>query len=800
MKARTQTYVYCFTTQFSKETTMKRITLLFAALIGVAAIMGVTPAAHAQTACLGSVNSPSCFVHFVGAGSSAQFNPAAIGADALALTKYNSSTQCVYHWSAKNGANLVDKRGTVAIPLEPGNSWIVWIANLDSGATCPNNAGTGTSTGNNGITDIWMDVSVDSTVGNRAFLAQNTTAFGGSGVAVETIALSAGNLLGTGSHNTWPDNASDVSILSGGATNIPVAVGTSQSGVGDVHINAGLTDIRPEDALFATTRSIGALTSTRSGLGYNSTANVGASILSSEPTGTNATPVKFGIVPGAADPINNQKTGGVPVNPVRSYVTVPIGAAPIVFVYNNNNDSSSELGDLETGVLGTGVANGTGWPTTDSTTGKYLAANLFDGSSSCDTHNKAFGGAGDGLGTPLHLFLREPLSGTMNTTEYNVFRTTGNVSDSQEQNVSVTAGSGDNPLSAKACGCGVNGTCSGAGDRSRGIGTGEIVGTSSTGVIGTAYGLGYIFYGFSNAAKFGCTTFPCKYNYLTLDGVDPLGFTNGMTIGELPDCGGPCAATTYWPASGTAPAGYSYPNLRNGTYKAWSLYRWLVPSPDSDPYGPTELARYTENNVDGTSFIADFVPFQACPSNDPTCSSSTPTDGLDVYRSHFTQSAITCTYTGTLAAQTCDGPATAQNALDNGDALGGTNGTITEAGGDVGGLIVGWDHSTVTTAAVTTGACKGKATKVTHTAGRNFGISASYAAKTAGNPLALEGNSNVFINGSPVTVNTCIAPSATVLYVTQTIASGTGNSFAAYILPTSSGVAAGDNGVLAKKN
>ena len=624
---------------------MTRIKFLLAAVV-VAAIVGVIPA-NAQVACLGSVNSPNCFVHVVGVGSSAQYLPAAIGADALALAKVGANlgvTECVYHYSAKNNANLVDNRGTVAIPLEPGNEWIVWIASMD-GATCPTSTGSA-SLGNTNITDIWLGMSVDSTVGNRAFLAQNTVANGGSGVAVDSIPVAAANLLGTGSHIIWPDNAIDVSVLAGGATNIPKAVGTDQGGIADVHVNVGFTDIRPEDALYATTRAMSPLNSTLSGLGYKSTTNVGESILTSEGTGTKATPVKFAIT--GNDPITHQA--------IRGYQTFPIGAAPIVFVYNNGGDASP-VTNLVSGTLGTGAAG---------TAGTYYLANLFDGTTSCDTDSLAFGGNGDGLGTPIHLFLREPLSGTMNTTEFNLFRTTGNVDDSQEKGVNPATA---NPLASLAC--------NGAGDRSRAIGTGEVVGTTSTGVLGTGHSVGYIFSGFSNFAKFGGASSPTHYNYLTLDGVDPLGFAPGVYTGEssqeFPNCTGPCTAATYWTG------GYSFPNLRNGSYKAWSIYRWDVPVPDTDAYGPTILAQTTENNINASNAVADFVPFQACPSADPTCSSSSPTDGLAVYRSHRTQSGVTCTATGP-----CNGTATGANTSDGGNTLG-----VSDEGGDVGGLIEG---------------------------------------------------------------------------------------------------------------
>jgi hypothetical protein len=684
---------------------MTRFKLLFAAVV-VAAIVGVTPSAHAQVACLGSVNSPNCFVHFVGAGSSAQFNPAAIGADALALTKVGAG-QCVFHWSAKNAANLVDNRGSVAIPLEPANSWIVWIANQD-GASCPTNTGS-TSIGNTAITDIWVGESVDSTVGNRAFLAQNTAANGGSGVAVETIPTAAGNLLGSGAKNTWPDNAADVSILPGGATNIPVAVGTDQAGIKDVHVNAGMTDITPEDAYFATTRAMGTYNANTTGLGYKNTTNVGLSILTSEGTGTKATPVKFALT--GNDPITAQ--------PVRSFSVFPIGAAPVIFVYNNAGTDT--VLNLTTGVTGTGLAN---------VAGSYLAANLFDGTTNCEVSNPALNGTSTNGAQGIHLFLREPLSGTMNTTEFNTFRTTGNTDDSQEKGVN---GAVTNPLSGLACGLG---------DRNRAIGTGEVVGGATTGVIGTPHSLGYIFTGFTNLAKFDAGTAgepAADYNYLTVDGVDPFGFAPGVYAGEanqeFPNCGGPCPASTYW-------SGPSYPNLRNGSYKVWSIYRWDVPSPDTDPYGPTALAQATEDNINNANAVADFVPFHT----------SDGSDGLDVYRSHRT-----ITGTGITASN-----GTATTETPNGNTLG-----IGEAGGDVGGLIEGTFGASPTTGYIdtTTVSCVShKGYDLHHEAGDDFAAGTAWDGQT------------ITVGGVAYTVSTGVTQTTTSLYVggssTSTTCSG----------------------------
>jgi hypothetical protein len=680
---------------------MTRFKCLLAAATVAAAIIGFTPNAHAQVNCLTTTS--GCSVHFVGVGSSAQYLPAAIGADALALTKVGSG-QCVFHWSAKNNANLVDNRGTVAIPLEPGNEWIVWIANQD-GASCPTSTGSA-SIGNTSITDIWLGMSVDSTVGNRAFLAQNTAADGGSGVAVETIPVTAGNLLGTGSHILWPDNAIDVSVLPGGATNIPIYVGTDQAGIKDVHVNAGMTDIRAEDALYATTRSMAKLNATLTGLGYNNTTNVGLSILTSEGTGTKATPVKFAL--SGSDPITKQ--------PVRSWTTFTVGAAPVVFIYNNGGDSTYPT-DIVTGVLSTGTAN---------TAGSYKAANLFDGTTACTTLNPAFDAYSNGTptsATNITLFLREPLSGTMNTTEFNVFRTTGNTSDSQEKGVNPATA---NPLANLACASG--------GVRSRGIGTGEIVGTSSTGVLGTSHSLGYIFTGFANLAKFGGSSTPANYNYLTVDGIDPFGFAPGVYGGEaaqqFPNCAGPCAASTYWTGS------VSFPNLRNGSYKVWSIYRWDVPSPDTDPYGPTALAQATEDNIDNNNAVADFVPF----------ATSSGSDGLEVYRSHRTEAPTTCT-----AAQACNGTPTNPNSLDGGNTLG-----VGDSGGDVGGLIEGPFGTPYTTGHVdtTTVPCVSKKGYEIHfESGDAFVTGASWEG------LAIE------IGGVSYQVSTGVPVTATALYV-----------------------------------
>src|SRR5208282_361676 len=105
--------------------------------------------------------------------------------------------------------------------------------------------------------------------------------------------------------------------------------------------------------------------------------------------------------------------------------------------------------------------------------------------------NAAFGGPGDGAGTPLTLFLREPLSGTMNVAEYTLFRSSGNTDDSQEVGVVNPTRTPYNALNLPTA---VHGS------RQRALSTSEVVGaaakgsTPAYGLVGNPNSLGYIFF------------------------------------------------------------------------------------------------------------------------------------------------------------------------------------------------------------------------------------------------------------------------------------------------------------------
>jgi len=665
---------------------MKR-SRLFKTLL-LAALVAAVPAVQAQSPTL----------HVVGAASTSSFLSAAIAADQLALneiaTNGTGSTQQTFHWTAKSSANIIDNRSSLILPAL-GNVFVVWIAsNADP-------------TGNTGVTDIWTAVSVDATVAVRSFSAQQSS---GSGAQVQLIPAAAGNLVSPTS--LWPDGLPDVSLLT--ATNVSSAIGTSASGAGDAYINVALADIRPEDALYATSRAIAKLnTTTWSGLGYiGPNADIGAPIYTALGTGTQAQPVLFALS-GGIDPITKLA--------VPAYTSIPVGAAPLIFVLNNGGTFSSSTSNLVTGV---------------GTKGPFPLAHLFDGTTAADTHNAAFGGPGDGLGTPLALFLREPISAAANVAEFTLFRTTNNTKDSQETGVVNPYDSPYNPLDLATPTHGI---------RLRALSTSEVVGKSGTGgygLLGTSSSLGYILFSFANASKLDSTSF----NYLTLDGVDPLSIPNTNNQ-QLPNptsftSGVPSEANVWGAGNG------SFPNLRNGTYKAWTLLRYLVPNSliGADPYGPDVLAQTAQDSVNTTS--TDFVPF----------ATSDGSDGLDVYRSHFKQSGVAGN----------NGNVTAANSFDGGNTLGGG----AEAGGDVGGAIQGPFGVTVptTNGAVTTSSTltKGKGYKVTWKSGAPFTAGASWEGAT----IAIAGNSYTIAN---------VALTTTVLYVTTT--PGNNKTAVAYSAP-----------------
>ena len=438
----------------------------------LATCAALVPSASAQT------------LQVLTAGSSAQFGPFAVAAYALA--KNGGAT--AHHYTVKSGtcvsgsttcyASVLDTRTVsgATIPNEPGNLWVVWSTN-----------------------GIWAYLSVDSTVGVRAFSAVPRAKLALAALAALPVTVPT-------NYTFWADNTNDTALTT-----------TVYNALNSKAFTAANTDIRPEDALFATNHALNTL-------GYGSVADprtghsgqflIGNPIKSFFASGV-ANPVSFAIG-GGADPFSGT------VGPAQ--ITIPIGAAPVIFLASTVSGSTTA-----------GATNIT------SASASYLFGGTApSGGTDCEA---ALVTGATGAISPV---LREPLSGTMNTVNYTVFVPGGH--GGQETGVSATT---NNPLD-KACGSGF---------RYRAIGTGDEVAD----VDGHANTLGYAFFSYESTSSGKAD------KYITLNSIDPINAT--YSTGALPAC--PVVSGQYsCPIAG----GKSFPNLRNGTYKAWSIYRAVTDS------------------------------------------------------------------------------------------------------------------------------------------------------------------------------------------------------------------------------
>jgi hypothetical protein len=588
---------------------MRGTKALFAVVV-LTAIVGLASAANAQ-------------VQFVGVGSSAMFNTLSAAAFSD-LCSSRTGSDC-RHWSQsgkntndnQNWAQAVDSRNN-AIPPEAGTFFVAWDNN-----TSP--------------IKIWSYLSVDTIVGQRLFFA----------VPRATQQIDSGALTAAGGNKVPAQillNRQTGTTQSDETTGIPSAVLSAIQ----TTFTAAISDVRPEDAKFEVNRVLATFAASGTGLGYGNPANATCFQGTDNWTVTaNLGCPIYGTWGGRAVPVQYAITGHDPFtsSPAWKYKTIEVGAEPVVFLFNASN------------------ANGLGVLGADSNVAfknlnRITAAYLFNGN---------LGRAQD-LDPSLTLalqaipanpavnpILREPLSGTMTTTEFNVFRTLETLKDiataaSQETGVNL----------ANACTLNVN--CPdplylpghGGSIRYRAIGTGaEISGVTNVGGIKhIADSIGYAFFSFGNVNPIGGSSGVGRY--VTLDGVDPINqgygtyVSDGVTYGpgQLPLCLAPCIA-----AGGT-----SLPNVRNGSYGAWSIIRAVTDSTGINLTNTQALVTAAQNEVNNTT--ADFVPF-VCKDTTGLC---TGEPGLLVFHSHFTPSGIA-------------------GAPHNG------NVTATEVGGDVHGAV-----------------------------------------------------------------------------------------------------------------
>jgi hypothetical protein len=531
---------------------MKEKKACLAALCVLALAIAV-PVANAQTVKVQGVGSSGVF-QSVGV---AAFNDLAGGAGGGA-----------HIWTKKGNcpsggicAAIHDSRSG-SIHDESGNVWVIWDATASN---------------------VWTYVTVDTIVGNRAYFATPRAQLVLDSCAKTSVGGCPGAQL-------------IASSVIGGATDAASIPDAIYNKINNLAFTALITELRPEDAAQEQKRVVGTLnTLNLAGLGYGTGANtlVGTPIQSAWTTAV-ANPVAFNIK--GTDPFTKK--------PVPLYNQQNLGAYPVIWVANRKNASGLGL----------------------QSAGKFVYTNLSDAHNSVASKSyllqKLYGGADatNGCGTffinsafanvAITLVLREPLSGTMTTAEFDEYRNAGNTTNSQEKGVGQpTTGTSANPLN-KAC------SPSAVGTKIRGIGTGEETkgnGSGTGGILNITDSLGYFFWSFANGSPFKSN--PSQYGYFTLDNVDPLNMT--YVDGTIPACTAPCGVAV----------NTSYPHLRDGTYRAWTIVR-VIDAAGGDA-NVDDLVTHAQDDVN--SVEPDFVSWNATPDGD---------NGMTFYRSHFTADGV----------------------------------------------------------------------------------------------------------------------------------------------------------------
>jgi hypothetical protein len=439
-------------------------------------------------------------------------------------------------------------------PAQGGGVCGHFVWTKKNGAQGVDNRGTGLlETGNVWIvwdnstkpTKVCSYIAVDSIIGQQLFFAQPASTF--------NILVPAG----TAGDNLVPTFTD---------TPIPQAVINVLQGK---PFNAAPTDIRPEDALFEETRVLTALDTVHyNGLGYGP-GPVGTPILSAFST-KSSTPAIYAL--GGTDPITGQ---AIPAHKVTD-----VGVQVLMAIVNAQQGSAANSGHFGDSTSFFNI-NRRDW--TLALTGGY-------------PYTKDLTSVPGQATVPLNVILREPLSGTFTTLEFNIPRN-AETNSTQELGVNPSTGQGTTCPGAP-CGNPLF-LSNGGGWRKRAIGNGEMVAEVGTAASGDA--LGYAFWSVGNLAGQSPAI-----RYLAVDGVDPINLT--YVDGTLPTCSAPC------------PGIASFLNVAAGNYPVWSTLRLVSHSPV--PAGVTTLITTAQNQV--VTIYPDFLPLSA----------------MGVLRSHYKQSGL----------------------------------------------------------------------------------------------------------------------------------------------------------------
>ena len=314
-----------------------------------------------------------------------------------------------------------------------------------------------------------------------------------------------------------------------------------QTAINNFIFNAAATDITAPDAEQATTDA--------TSLGYSLTNPI-------KGDGGTVTPVAFSLT-------------------ARTYVQTSIGADPVIVFVNASNTATGHLGAATTTNIDrftlAGFLNGT-----------------FRRTSDIDTSIAAGGG-------PVVTFLREPISGTYQTTE-KCIPASVECATTQEKNLSATT---NNPANTTTPAWSSTAPMVTTGGRVRAIGTGQLVGDVNI----TLDALGYAFWSTANFAASKAS----NTKYLTVDGADPL--LDSYSAGAYP-----------------AGSAVTFRNVKNGGYPIWSKLRVLTPTTPSG-----DLATLI-SDVLSTDSGGDFVKASS----------------LQVFRSHFATGGVTTPHNGNI--------------------------------------------------------------------------------------------------------------------------------------------------------
>src|SRR5262245_9024909 len=300
---------------------------------------------------------------------------------AVGATIFSGGPLCgTHHWSKRNSSGLPiaihDPRSS-SIFDETGNITVIW-----NDAAAAHTPGGGT---------VCYFVTTDSVTGVRLYQASGQLSLAAGLVNSASVTPDLVPLIGPG--EPLPQSIFDI--------------------INGTTLNAGVTDIRPEDAKFATMRALtpyGTQVTGRSatGVGYGPFP-IGTGIRSSQGSGV-FFPVDFAIDQGDVDPIN-------PGTPIRKYVEIAVGAAPVMVFANVTNTNDGHLGD---GL----AASPPNWRY--SNINRFVLANILTGTQ-FHIRDIAASGVTFGASNPptagygdvgIHTFIREPLSGTYNTMEW----------------------------------------------------------------------------------------------------------------------------------------------------------------------------------------------------------------------------------------------------------------------------------------------------------------------------------------------------------------------------------------------